>query len=384
MKVLLKALLFFLCTVSIFPRTVMGAQSVANCKNVSFNWVLSSTKINTIAVSNNGSKWYKGSNCSGDSYENISDVINFSASNWGYPAFVITNETEAKSLFNKINTEHTTSAISSSTTFYSCTYTWANGPSCDLPLGQALTVYMPVYVNSTIDSKLLQTFDSYRNNNNTITVYPISMCSQYATINFYGISSSGTYTKIGTAKYDYATNKWKKSSDNSNVTKIDELGFALNISNVTYNSKNYKKGISAYAALYSAVNLTEKASEKPSITNINILSTSTTGKVSTSAEKPNILVGGTLPDLSGVLFKGNNYADEVKYIVLYAANCLDEEGTETGATCSLKIGNGRALYTNSCLNGTSFSGTFGSTTVPVASSVSVTTNFTGNKTCSAM
>ena len=290
-----------------------------------------------------------------------------------------------KNLFyNKQTTDSytTTKTISSSTNFYPCSYSLKDGPSCNIPLGKALTLYMPVYVSNTINSKLLTGIDPYRNTNNTITVYAQTMCSQYATINFYGILSSGNYGKIGSAKYDYATNKWKKSTDTSvTVTKIDDLGLPLNYSSsIKYKDTTYSTGIRAYAALYSAVNLTANTTIPSAPT--NILSTKTTAVIPYT-ENPNIQVGQTLPNLQSVLFKDNDYADEVKYIVLYAANCLDPDGASLGATCNLKIANGRAIYTNTCLNGTSLpnGSYFGTTEVPKPTSVTVSVNFSGNKTC---
>lgn len=208
----------------------------------------------------------------------------------------------------------------------------------------------------------------------------------YVNVNFYGLSSSGVFTLLKSVKFNYNKGVWPCVSSGlsyctGNASNLSGLQVPLTTgtSSITYDGTTYKKGLSAYAALFAGAGNDDLGT--PNVPN-QFISTTTSNKITPSTTNLHITKSSALPDLSSkVTLSDGTFATQVNYVLVYAANCLDPDGTTSGATCSLTTTDGRAVYSNTCLNGTSAPSAFGSTSIPAASSVTVK-NSSYNTPCS--
>ena len=166
-------------------------------------------------------------------------------------------------------------------------------------------------------------------------------------MHFYGIDEDGNYGSVGTAKFYYEEENWGNSSGTIK-TNFAGLGITNSFTDsVTINGTTYSKGLSAYRAAW--------VGGEPSTQPTDMIITETTGIVSPDDNPYDIFVTGganTLPNITAELFSDTGSAKNVYYVLLYAANCVDPQGTVNHATCELTITpNGGAYYKNQCLSG---------------------------------
>lgn len=171
-------------------------------------------------------------------------------------------------------------------------------------------------------------------------------CGDVVNINFWGLSNNGSLVNLsGSTKptFTNSSRQWKTSGGTA-VDKFKSLGVSVPTisSSITVKGTTYKNGIKPYRAQW--VGGTPPTTSIPD--GIVAESTVCSTYMDTSRD---IALDGSLPNITNAI---ENYATEANYIILYAANCIDPNGAESGSTCSLSTANGGATYSNTCLSGT--------------------------------
>ena len=302
----------------------------------------------------NGETWCKQSGCTDCGYSD-KDVLTNSAGY--YPAYF--SQTSTNKLYQVIgsgaNIEKTITEAAG--TRFPCSYE-NDTLSCNSIKGISYTWYVYVFVAPRVTGAItggnLQNFKTTINGTSIYIsgkYYPM-MCSDHIKVHFYGINSLGNYGELTArnnyVKYFYETGDWVNANGATSDT-FAGLGILSNLTNsATVNGTTYGNGLSAYRAAY--IGGAPTSTTPPD----NIIITKTTGIVTPEDRPYDLMVtGDSLPKLPQSLFSNNNGSvKDMYYNLLYAANCLDPDGLESGSTCELEIRpNGRAHYRNQCLPG---------------------------------
>ena len=322
----------------------------------------------------NGETWCKQSGCTDCGYSD-KDVLTNSAGY--YPAYFSTQTTNKA---YKVFSSNQTNASISDTNPKVATCRYENGElSCGIPKNgnSNLIAYVFVAPNllGAMDGGALNNFSM---SGNSITVkYKPAKCSDYVKVHFYGFNGTGTYVDLPGrdkyVKYFYESGKWA-DVNGILVNKFADLGIVHNIINpVTVSDTEYTNGLSAYRAAYVG-----GVPESTTPTD-NIVIEKTTGIVESTTNPYDIMVTGiSLPTIpENMLYNERGQVKNIYYKLLYAANCLDPDGLESGSTCELEIRpNGRAYYRNQCLPGWK-DGNFGDDSLTNAAVQSQLLNVTG-------
>ena len=349
----------------------------SNCKVITLKYQNqnSQNNIEVKTISHNGTNWCSDSSCGRcgalfiDLFKRPSDDA--------LPAYFSTGDTTTN--YTLINTG-SVKEINDSNTAYTCSYTNSE-LNCNVsPSTTTLYAYVfvaPNLAGAVSGGGLLSFSTVATSSKKTVTVsYKSATCSDAATVHFYGIKGDGTYDSVGTAKFYYDTEKWGNSSGTIK-TNFAGLGITNSFTNsVTVNGTRYPKGLSAYRAAW--------VGGEPRTQPTDMIITETTGIVSPDDNPYDIFVTGganTLPNISAELFSTAvpGSAKNVYYVLLYAANCVDPQGTVNHSTCELTITpNGGAYYKNQCLSGYEIEN-MGTDTLPTTAITPVVVDI--NNTC---
>lgn len=346
--------------------------AVCNALEVRF---MTANNLNSYATKNiyrTAGSWCTDSACTNCGYTDAA-MLEY---NGGYPAY-FANSYVAGTYTNISSAGYYT--ISDNSQTLPCSYSDEASLSCPALASYAETnanshLVVPVYVKTNVagaieggDLKSFETLTSSSTKTVSVAYYP-AFCSDYVNVHFYGFSSADTYGDIrqgnsgSSAKYYFDDQTWVKH-DGTNATKFADLGITSVInSSVSDGNQSFANGVSAYRANYVG-----GPSETPSEIPADTVITKTSGIVDTSdtAHAYDIMVAGdTLPIIPKSQFANDvGTAKDIYYRLLYAANCLDPDGSESGSTCTLEIlPNGGVLYRNQCLPGQS-DGSFGNNTL---------------------
>lgn len=300
--------------------------------------------VETKLVYHNGVSWCSDNRCEDCG---ISETDLFSRSDGMYPAYF--SNAGTLGAYKEISSGGITT-ISDTNTITKCQYNDETGLSCSLPTTGGTWwayVFVAPRLSGAYSGGALKSFSNNNTSSKSITVsYYSATCSDATTVHFYGIKTDGTFGSVGTAKFYYDDATWGNSSG---TIKTNFSGLAIPNSfrtSVNVNGITYKTGLTAYRAAW--------VGGEPSSCPSDIVSINTTGIIDPSERPYDIFVTGTtLPNIRPELFSDSieGSAKNVYYVLLYAANCINDS-TTSHATCNLTItNNGGAVYYNQCLSG---------------------------------
>lgn len=340
--------------------------AVCNALNIYFMTADAFASYETKTIYRTTGSWCNDSACTDCGYTDA-QILEY---NDGYPAY-FANAYVTGAYKNISSTNNYT--ISDNSQSFSCSYSDETSLSCPALASSAETNangrwFVPVYVKKLVGGAIgggqLKSFNTVSTGTTkkvNVTYYP-AQCSDYVNVHFYGFSGLGEYGEIrqssngSTAKYYFegATPYWV-SHDGRTAGSFADLGIGSVINkSITVGEEpgvTFANGVSGYRATYVG-----GPALLPTAIPANTVITKTTGIVdpSNTAHAYDIMVAGdSLPTIPKSQFTdGTGFTKNVYYRLLYAANCLDPDGSESGSTCELEIRpNGRALYKNQCLPG---------------------------------
>lgn len=340
--------------------------AVCNALNIYFMTGNGPSSYETKTIYRTTGSWCNDSACADCGYTD-GQILEY---NDGYPAY-FANAYVTDAYKNISSTDNYT--ISDNSQAFPCSYSDETSLSCPALSSSAETNangrwFVPVYVKKLVGGAIgggqLKSFNTVSTGTTkkvNVTYYP-AQCSDYVNVHFYGFNGLGEYGEIrqssngSTAKYYFeGTTPYWVSHDGRTAGSFADLGIGSVINkSITVGEEpgvTFANGVSGYRATYVG-----GAGDNPDVIPANTVITKTTGIVdpSDTAHAYDIMVAGdSLPTIPKSQFTdGTGFTKNVYYRLLYAANCLDPDGSESGSTCELEIRpNGRALYKNQCLPG---------------------------------
>ena len=332
--------------------TVTYTTNICNTINLKYQNDNSLNGLESKTLYWNGETWCKQSGCTDCGY---SDKDVFTNTAGYYPAYFSLNTTQQA--YQVLSSDKTNYTISDRNPAIS-TCGYENGElSCDISKDGNYSLIAYVFIAPNVAGAItdgeLNNF-SVTSASKTINIkYKPAKCSEYVNVHFYGFDGRGGYTEMplsgrGTVKYYYEADSWYVNGNPiTNFSGITNVISSIKNA-VTVNNKTYDNGITAYRAAY--IGGAPASTTPPD----NIVIEKTTGIVEQTSNPYDIMItGNSLPTIpENKIYTVNGQVKDIYYRLLYAANCLDPDGSNTGSTCELEIlPNGAAVYSNQCLPG---------------------------------